>query len=176
MVGQNGRKVSQCNFDKTVAASRLRYIEQICNQNKELSDYYADSSIEYLQKILRNFEMMATCGHTHSRYKAKFMCHNCYLSVGNKAKATKCEHKNRTHHSRGLCKGCYSSLYQKVVHESNVDVDQIRQTFYKSTRRSTATANKFNKIIDLKNNSKKIGKDNSRMNLKRKLVISISHK
>ena len=86
------------------------------------------------------------------------MCHFCYLSKGNKQKATECKHTNRTHHARGLCKICYQRVHYKVVSDPNATTDHIKKIICDADQQQLVPNNSLGKFMGIKEISKKIYK------------------
>ena len=106
-------------------------------------------TVGQLEKVNTKLKNMDVCTHHHRKHRSKFMCYQCYFTIGNKKKASKCAHRDKPHHSRGLCQTCYQKIYFKIVNDPQLDVGQIRELVENDGQNATNT-DVYEKLMDLK--------------------------
>lgn len=155
---QRAPRTKKCPESDTVFAKKMEYLKQFLDQDgKPMASFCAGKTLTCLRALLANLDSMHGCQHDDRKHRAKLMCHFCYLTKGNKKRATDCPHKNRTHHSRGLCKSCYQRTYYKVVTDLQADEEQIKEIIDKDGEEHKETA-VYGKYIQIRDRSKRIGK------------------
>lgn len=115
-----------CGEDETVRARKLDYLFQFYDLKGHIDLQAESKSANFWHSVVSNLHNMDVCGHDSRKHRSKFMCYDCYVTLGNQKKATKCKHSNRPHHSRGLCQSCYQKIYYKLVTDPQANEDQIK--------------------------------------------------